>query len=68
MTSYLHSKVETLLASGIGFLSTLLGSQLGLIEMGQDAMVAFVLGASGAAGGFLVKEGFNWIRNKIKKK
>lgn len=67
MTSF-HSKVETLLASGIGFLSTVLGGQLGWIEMGADVFVAFILGASGAAGGYIVKESFNWIQNKFKQR
>lgn len=65
MTSY-QAKAETLLASGVGLLSTLLGGQLGWIEMGQDVFVAFILGASGAAGGYIVKESFNWISKKVK--
>jgi hypothetical protein len=66
MQSYLQSKLEAVGPSAVGVLSTLLGNQLGWIEMGADAMVAFVLGASGAAGGYIVKESFNWISKKVK--
>lgn len=63
----LSSEAEAVGAAGVGVLSTLIGNATGLIEMGTDVATAFILGAAGAAGGYVVKELFNAIINRIRK-
>ncbi len=63
----LSREVETAASSGIGIIGVVLGNAVGLIEFGGDVLVAFLLGASGAAGGYVVKEVITYIQSKIKR-
>jgi hypothetical protein len=61
------SEAESIAASGIGVLGFVLGKTVGLVSTGGDMFVAFLLGASGAAGGYVVKEVFTYIQRKFKR-
>lgn len=63
----LSSEAEAIGAASVGVLSTLIGNAAGVIEMGADVATAFILGAAGAAGGYVVKELLNLIINRIRK-
>lgn len=62
----LSSDIETAAASGVGVLGAILGDAVGLLSTGGDVVMAFILGASGAAGGYVVKELINAVRTKYK--
>jgi len=62
----LSSDIKTAAASGVGVLGAILGDVVGLVSTGGDVVMAFILGASGAAGGYVVKELITAARTKLK--